>query len=253
MATDDYRKSQPDAPTGFFAWEAAGLRWLGNAPGGAQVVDVIDVDDTSITLRQLTPTRPTRQAAENFGRSLWTTHASGAPAFGSPPPGWDGDGWIGRQPQTMRPTDRWGQYYAEQRVRPFVRAAVDNGNLDPDGAALLDAVCDRIAGGEFDDGTPPRRIHGDLWGGNIMFTDSGVVMIDPAAHGGNGRTDLAMLALFGCPELAAIESAYAEAAALPSGWRRLTGLHQLHPLAVHAVSHGPAYADQLVRTAGTYR
>ena len=32
-----------------------------------------------------------------------------------------------------------------------------------------------------------------------MWTPDGVVLIDPAAHGGHRETDLAMLALFGCP------------------------------------------------------
>ena len=72
------------------------------------------------------------------------------------------------------------------------------------------------------------------------------MLIDPAAHGGHGVTDLAMLALFGCPGRDRLESAYAEAAGLDPGWRSLVGLHQLHPLATHAASHGPAYAAELV-------
>ena len=63
------------------------------------------------------------------------------------------------------------------------------------------------------------------------------VLIDPAAHGGHGLTDLAMLALFGTQHLDRVLSAYAEAAGLPAGWRELIGLHQLHPLLVHAVTH----------------
>ena len=76
---------------------------------------------------------------------------------------------------------------------------------------------------------------------------AGVVLIDPAAHGGHGLTDLAMLHLFGAPQLEAITSAYAEAADLPEGWADLIGLHQLHPLLVHAVSHGPSYGAEAKR------
>jgi fructosamine-3-kinase len=61
-----------------------------------------------------------------------------------------------------------------------------------------------------------------------------------------------MLALFGCPGLDRIEAAYEEVAGLARGWRELVGLHQLHPLATHASSHGPAYAAQLVETARTF-
>jgi fructosamine-3-kinase len=246
-----HRKSWSAAPTGFFEVEAAGLRWLAEAlpHGGALVVDVRDVGAHHIDLARLRPASPTAEAAEALGRGLAVTHGMGASAFGSPPAGWSGDAWIGRQPQSNEPTSSWGLFYAEQRVRPFVRRAVDRGHLDVAGAAVVDRVCDRLAAGDFDDERPPARIHGDLWSGNVVFTPDGAVLIDPAAHGGHGLTDLAMLALFGCPGLDRISAAYAEAAGLAPGWHGLVELHQLHPLAVHASSHGPAYAVQLVAVA----
>lgn len=249
-----FRKECVDAPAGFFEFEAASLRWLAEAQdaGGASIVGVQDVGPGFIDLKQLRPGPPTTATAEQFGRALAVTHAVGAGAFGSPPVGWSGDGWIGRQRQPMQPTGTWGTFYAEQRVRPFVRRALDNGNLDRAGAAVVDRLCDRIAAGEFDDDRPPARLHGDLWSGNVVFTQRGVVLIDPAAHGGHGETDLAMLALFGCPQLDRIQRAYAEAADLSTDWLDRTALHQLHPVAVHAVSHGPSYARQLVQLARYY-
>jgi fructosamine-3-kinase len=249
-----HRKSWSDAPSGFFEAEAAGLRWLAQAQpdGGARVVEVCDVGPDHIELTRLRAARPTSAAAEALGRGLAVTHGAGAPAFGSPPPGWTGDAWIGRQPQTNDPAPSWGQFYAEQRVRPFVRRALDRGHLDHSGARTVDRVCDRLTAGAFDDDRPPARIHGDLWSGNVVFTSDGAVLIDPAAHGGHGLTDLAMLALFGCPGLDRVAAAYEEAAGLDAGWRDLIGLHQLHPLAVHASSHGPAYAVQLVEAARAF-
>lgn len=249
MAT--LRKERTDAPDGFFEFEAAGLRWLAEAQsaGGARMVAVRDAGSGFIELEQLQTVGASAAAAESFGRALAVTHAAGAAAFGSPPAGWTGDGWIGSQTQPMNPTPTWGLFYAEQRVRPFVRRARDNGNLDDEGVRRLDRVCDRIAAGEFDDDAPPARLHGDLWSGNVLFSADGVVLIDPAAHGGHGETDLAMLALFGCPQLDRIQQAYAEAAGLPADWRDRTSLHQLHPVAVHAASHGPSYAARLVAIA----
>ncbi len=246
-----HRKSWPAAPPGFYEVEAAGLRWLAEAEplGGARVVPVRDVAADHIDLARLHPASPTAEVAEALGRGLAVTHGTGAPAFGSPPAGWTGDAWIGRQPQSNDPTPTWGFFYAEQRVRPFVRRAVDRGHLDPSGARVVDRVCDRLAAGDFDDERTPARIHGDLWSGNVVFTADAAVLIDPAAHGGHGLTDLAMLALFGCPGLDRIGAAYEEVAGLEPGWRELIELHQLHPLATHASSHGSAYAAQLVDTA----
>ena len=80
------------------------------------------------------------------------------------------------------------------------------GVLEPTsaGADLVERVCERLIAGEFDDGRPPARITVILWAGNLIFMAEGVVLIDPAAHGGHGLIDLAMLHLFGPPELALI-------------------------------------------------
>ncbi|OFE16695.1 fructosamine kinase [Humibacillus sp. DSM 29435] len=246
-----HRKTRPDAPGGFYAVEAAGLRWLAaaEASGGTRVVRVAAVGRRHIDVERLETAVPTARAAEDLGRSLAHTHAAGAPAFGAPPAGWRGPAWIGRQSQTNHPSPTWGAFYAEQRVAPFVRRAVDAGHLSADDARVVDRACARLGGGELDDDLPPARIHGDLWSGNVVFTSFGAVLIDPAAHGGHGLTDLAMLELFGFPELARLRAAYHEVRPLPDDWPRLVKVHQLHPLATHTASHGPSYASELVDAA----
>jgi len=246
------KRSRTNDPA-FFAVEAAGLRWLADAgPGSARVVAVVDVSPEEIVLERVTPDRPTRAAAAAFGRALAVTHAAGAEAFGAPPAGWRGDGYIGRQPLSMQPTPTWGRFYAEQRLLPYARRAQEVGNLSRRGGALVERVCERLVAGDLDDGRSPARIHGDLWSGNVIFTPDGVVMIDPAAHGGHGLTDLAMLHLFGTPELTALTAAYVEAARFDGDWEGLIGLHQLHPLLVHAVSHGASYGAAAERIAARY-
>ncbi|GAA3704446.1 fructosamine kinase family protein [Microlunatus aurantiacus] len=249
---DRFTKSRPAAPDAYLV-EAAGLRWLAAAgPGSASVVEVLEVTPDQLVLPRLVPARPTRRAAAEFGTALATTHAAGAPAYGAPPDGWTGDGYIGTQPLSLRPTDRWGTFYAEQRLLPYADAATRIGNLSPRGRRLVERVADRLRAGELDDDRPPARIHGDLWAGNVIFTATGVTLIDPAAHGGHGLTDLAMLHLFGAPELGTISAAYAGAAGVGPGWQGLIGLHQLHPLLVHAVTHGAGYGAEAEAVAGRY-
>ena len=217
------------------------------------VVGVRAVDDEHIELDRVVPATPTARAAEDLGRALAITHAAGAAAFGAAPPGWSlPDGFIGRQRLPLGAFERWGEFYAELRLLPYAKAARDVGTLDDSGVHLVESVARRLVSGEFDDDRPPARIHGDLWGGNVLHSPTGAVLIDPAAHGGHGQTDLAMLALFGTPHLASVEAAYAEAAALPADWPTRTGLHQLHPLLVHAVTHGPSYGFEAVRVARRY-
>lgn len=249
---DRFTKSRPAGPDAYPA-EAAGLRWLAAAgPGAAQVVEVLDVSSQRLVLPRLTPVRPSRAAAAAFGAALALTHAAGAPAYGAPPEGWSGDGYIGTQRLTLRPDQRWGTFYAEQRLLPYADAAAAIGHLSPRGRRQVERVADRLRDGEFDDDRPPARIHGDLWAGNVLFTADGVVLIDPAAHGGHGLTDLAMLQLFGAPELTTLTAAYVEAARLEPDWSELIGLHQLHPLLVHAVTHGAGYGAEAETVAARY-
>ncbi|MET0590668.1 MAG: fructosamine kinase family protein [Naasia sp.] len=246
------RKERLDAPDGFFEAEAAGLDWLRSAEsdGGARVVEVIGVGPGWIELDRLDSARPTAEAAREFGAGLAATHASGAPAFGAPPDGWSGPCFIGRQSLSTEPSESWGRFYADQRVRPYLRVARSRGHIDASGAALVERACALIADGRFDDGRPPARLHGDLWNGNLLWTPDGAVLIDPAAHGGHPETDLAMLDLFGCPRLDDILDGYQDATPLREGWERRIPLHQLHPLAVHAASHGSSYAGPLLDAAG---
>lgn len=240
------------APAGYFAWEAAGLRWLA-VPDGAPVVRVLDEGDDHLLLERLRPATPTEPAAGSFGAALARTHDTGAPAYGSGPEGWQGDGFFGPAaeplPMVLGTWERWGAFYAEARVAPVVRLARDRGAYDEGETRVFDRACTRLADGVFDTDDAPARLHGDLWSGNVMWTPGGAVLIDPAAHGGHRESDLAQLALFGAPHLAAVIAGYEEVHPLADRWRERVPVHQLHILLVHAVLFGGGYAGQALEAA----
>ena len=250
-----HRKGSAAAPPGYFAWEAAGLRWLADA-GGAAVVDVVDHGPDHLDLALLTPAPPTVAAAERLGRGLTATHAAGAAAHGCGPPGWEGDGWLGPLseplPLPVGAWQAWGPYYAQACITPLLPPAREGGVLDRSEVALLERFAERVAAGTFDSAEPASRLHGDLWSGNVLWTADEAVLIDPAAHGGHREADLAMLALFGAPRLERVLGAYTEAAPLAEGWRDRVLLHQVHPLLLHAVLFGGGYGAQAVRAAARY-
>src|SRR5262245_42445312 len=126
MAT--FVKSNPNAPAGFFACEAAGLQWLA-AAGGVPCAEVVDYDDARLTLRRLETVAPGRAAAHEFGRRLARTHDAGADTFGAAPDGWTGAGFFGPLhhplPMSMTGHDTWGSFYARERLAPMAARAAD--------------------------------------------------------------------------------------------------------------------------------
>jgi fructosamine-3-kinase len=236
-----------------FAAEASSLRWLA-AADAVPVPEVLAVTEAALVISMIPPGHATPSAAFRFGTELARMHAAGSENFGAPwrgfiaslpldntpaPPGQP----AGAAPSRTQGT-QWPQWYANRRLLPYLRQALDSGALRPADGRLVEAVIDRIdslAG----PAEPPSRIHGDCWAGNVLWSDDRGWLIDPAAHGGHRETDLAMLALFGAPHLDRILAGYNDTTPLAAGWRSRVPLHQLHPLLVHACLFGASYAEQV--------
>jgi fructosamine-3-kinase len=235
--TSLFAKTWPSGPPpeGFFEAEASGLRWL--AAAGAPVPEVLVALPEMIALEWIESGEPSRTAAERFGRDLAALHRAGADSFGAPWPG-----YIGPLPLDNTPaTGAWGDWFADRRLRPYLRRSADSGALSAAEVRAVEQVIETI--GTYGGQEKPARTHGDLWPGNVQWGfDGRAWLIDPAAHGGHRETDLAELALFGgAPELATILAAYDEAYPLADGWRDRVPIHQLHLLLVHTAAFGGGY------------
>lgn len=231
-------------PEDLFTTEASGLRWLAQA-GGAPIPEVIVALPKMLALEWVEHGAPTPAAAERLGRDLATTHRAGAPAFGAEWPG-----YIGSLPQDNTPdSGPWADWFARCRLAPYLAMSAANGALSPADVTLVERVLSGISG--YGGEEPPARIHGDLWPGNLLWSDAGRVwLVDPAAHGGHRETDLAQLALFGgAPHLDRILAAYQEVWPLADGWAARMPVHQLHLLLVHTALFGAAYRGAVVDAA----
>ena len=277
--------------------EALGLTWLAEpmADGGAHVVPVT-AGPGWIDEPRLAAGTVTASAAEAFGRALAVTHAAGAPVFGAAPPGWDGRTQMGRSNERIRPCERepdgvaprrWGEFFADDRLVPYLEPCLDRGSLTSRHASVIERVCERLRDGDFDADQPAlvrraarergdrvavARTHGDLWTGNVMWVPErtidwappragrgrgGVpdvvgVLIDPLAQGAHAETDLAALGVFGQRHLERIVAGYHEVSPLADGWRERVGLHQLHMLIIHAFLFGGSYGAETASVARRY-
>ena len=237
-----FAKSLDGAPAGFFAAEAAGLRWL-RAAGAVSVPEVLVELPELLALEWIEPGPPSAPAAERFGRELARLHRAGADGFGA---SWDG--FIGRLPlDNSLSSGAWGEWFAERRLTPFLKISVDGGALSTVDASLVARAGALVAAGGLGGDEPPARIHGDLWPGNLVWARDRVWLVDPAAHGGHRETDLAFLALFGgAPFLDRIVAAYDEEWPLADGWRERVAAHQLHLMLVHTALFGAAYRSSVL-------
>ena len=233
-------KTLNHAPAGFFEREAAGLRWLGEVPGGVPVPEVLAVDEECLVLAWVEPGRSSADAALELGRGLATTHAAGVEhgRFGA-----EQDGFIGRLPLPQRPAPTWAEFYAVRRLLPYLKLARDRDAVEAEEAQAVEALVPRLP--DLLPEEPPARLHGDLWNGNVVWGHDAAApgqgrahVIDPAAYAGHREVDLAMLALFGLPHLPRVLEGYQEVAPLAEGWEDRVGLHQLFPLLVHACLFG---------------
>jgi fructosamine-3-kinase len=248
-----FLKARSGAEPAEFRAEAAGLRWLAEA--GAASVPAVLAEGTSrgwLALQWIEAGPLSVAGAEELGRALAALHRSGADAHGALPPGTPDDALrIGsvRLPATSGAT--WAEVYAEHRLRPLLAMARESGAIGEREAGAVEAVCGRIgelAGPE----EPPSRLHGDLWGGNVLADAAGNGwLIDPAAHGGHREVDLAMLRLFGGPG-ERMFAAYGEAHPLADGHAERVELWQILPLLVHAVLFGGSYGAAAGRAASRY-
>jgi fructosamine-3-kinase len=235
-------KTRPEVAPGEYETEAAALRWLAE-PGAVRLPSVVEAQPDCLAIEWIEEGSLSPGGAEELGRGLAALHAAGAEAFGALPPGAPvSDLRIGPVALPMEHSADWPSFYAERLLLPLARQT---------GLAAIESVCERIhdlAG----PAEPPARLHGDLWGGNVLAgADGGAWLIDPAAYGGHREVDLAMLRLFGSPD-PRVFAAYREAAPLAAGHEDRLGLWQLFPLLVHTVLFGGGYRAQAESTARRY-
>ena len=241
LATDrgevELKRDDPERLAG----EAEGLRALKAATTRLAVPEVWGEGDGWLVMEALTPARRTADGERALGEGLRELH--GAPASGEASHGWARDNACGATPQPNAPLDDGRAFQRERRLLPLARACHDRGLLDARLRERLEAVAQGLEGWLPD--APGRRVHGDLWSGNVLYTTRGPALIDPAVYRHYPEVDLAMLTLFGAPSEAFFEAYWNGAA--PADWPRREALFQLYPLLNHLLLFGGAYRDAVAR------
>lgn len=184
-----------------------------------------------------------------IGRTLAALHQASAERFGLAA----FDGFFGSVPQSNRPVSpaSWAAFYAERRVLPMLRLAVDSGHLTAElrrGTERVVALLPELCGPD----PVPSLLHGDAQQNNFVSTAGGAAVTDVAPYYGHPEVDLAQVEIFSAaPADPALLRAYGQLVPVDSGfaWRR--ELWRLHGYlaAVAVAGAGPFGRSFLPRLA----
>jgi fructosamine-3-kinase len=174
------------------------------------------------------------------GRGLAELHCCQGQAFG-----WHQDNIIGATLQPNGWLSSWIDFWRDRRLGHQLTLAAENGyggRLQRQGERLLAALPSLLT-----HPCQPSLLHGDLWGGNLAYDETGApVVFDPAVYYGDREADLAMTELFGgfSQEFYA---AYQEAWPLDDGYAKRKTLYNLYHILNHLNLFGGGYLSQSER------
>lgn len=180
-----------------------------------------------------------RRAEEHAAELVAGLHGVAARRYG-----FGRDTTIGPLAQPNGEAEDWIAFFRDRRLMHMARLAFDEGRIDANLLTGLERVAGRL-GELIGEPAAPSLVHGDLWGGNILFRGDRVAgFIDPAIYHADPEIELAFATLFGTFGEAFFRR-YGEIRSLRPGFFELRrDLYNLYPLLVHARLFGAPYAGQ---------
>jgi protein-ribulosamine 3-kinase len=184
-----------EAANGFeqFELELAGLRLLSERSGVLTPAPIGIIPVTGGSILVLETVQAVDRAPRHWrqiGQTLARIHKIKWDRFGL-----ETHGYFGPLYQDNTPMSDWPTFYAECRLWPGLRLAIDSGNVDQVLIRQVEKLISRLpelCGPEI----VPSLLHGDAQQNNFISTEMGAVVIDPAVYYGNPEMDLAFIDYF---------------------------------------------------------
>lgn len=212
---------------------------------GVNVPLVIAVTDRVLLLSYINEGCKTNSSQKELGYMLAALHSKDCELYG-----YSSDNFIGLTPQKNDQVDSWPLFYRNNRLRYQINLCKNNGFMDVVEAyeAIDHRVLDLLSG----DIDRPTLLHGDLWGGNVIYNTEGVpYFIDPASYYGTREADLAMTYIFGGFTRDFYHS-YMSMAPLHSGWKDRLALYKLYHILNHLNLFGSSYRAEALQLINIY-
>ncbi|TYP93374.1 Fructosamine-3-kinase [Fodinibius salinus] len=237
-----FLKWNTTADPDMFTKEEKGLSLLKSANTGLRIPEVLvtgQTDSTGFLIQEfIIEGEKHSQSAIKFGQALANLHQQRARKFGL-----DHHNYIGRLPQSNTRHEDWISFFINERMKPQLQMAIDTGKLSSSVATHFKSMYNKLPNIFPDE--EPSLLHGDLWGGNYFYDDSGQATIyDPAVYYGHREMELAFTHLFGGFS-SRFYKAYKDVHPIEPEFDQRKDIYNLYPLLVHTNLFGGHYARQV--------
>jgi len=139
----------------------------------------------------------------------------------------------------------WTLFLGQMRIMPMARICYDKGEISKELLERLEGLCRDLYKRIDISSITPSLLHGDLWGGNILYNIKGAVLIDPAIYFGDREMELAFILMFHTFG-ETFFNAYRERHPLSDDfYKTKVPLYQIYPLLVHVALYGSVYTGRL--------
>lgn len=231
-----------------FEIELAGLRLLSERSGvlSPTPIGIIPVTGGSILVFEAVQAvdRAPRHWRQ-IGQTLARIHKIKWDRFGL-----EMHGYFGPLYQDNTPMSAWPTFYAERRLWPGLRLAIDSGNMPPVVIRQVEKLVSRLpelCGPEV----VPSLLHGDAQQNNFISTDMGAVVIDPAVYFGHPEMDLAFIDYFQSVPDDVFDGYQDELSIDPGFWGR-RDLWRIWGYLAAVTVEGPSYLGMLAEAVQKY-
>jgi len=157
--------------------------------------------------------------------------------------GFHEDNYMGALPQRNTWTANWIEFFIHCRLQPQLDLAEKSGLIKKNDIDQFHRLYQKLE--EIFPTEPPCALHGDLWSGNFLCSDSSEpVLIDPAVYYGHRCMDLGMTKLFGGFDKQFYD-AYGHHFPLPKNFEEQADVCNLYPLLIHLNLFGSGYLNSI--------
>ncbi|WP_417814840.1 fructosamine kinase family protein [Thalassospira alkalitolerans] len=154
---------------------------------------------------------------------------------------------IGGLPQPNPLEKDWITFFRDHRLLYMANLATKRGQLPVDVMPRIEKFAAKL-GDLLPSDTKPSLLHGDLWGGNILYHKDRIAgLIDPAIYYGDREIELAFGTLFGDLTPDFFEKYSAILPIYPGFHEERRDIYNLYPLLVHVCLFGGSYVGSVGR------